>query len=210
MFERGTRQSSSDATVIWNDSAINSDRMSFAALQEEDPYLSNLWICDVNLTDDQELFMEHLIAHLNHPRVVSLQATANALNALMPWKAVPENHMSFDTTTRSLPYFSPFAVSHGGSPCRTSRTLSTSLFYVCSPLLQLFANPFSEIRTRLTSEPSTAYPRDERDQQVMWHWMNFSSFQARTAATGLHRIIPNATWVLRAALEDFYPVTVEQ
>lgn len=50
--------------------------------------------------------MEHLIAHLNHPRVVSLQATANALHALMPWKAVPENHMSFDTTTRSLSFSS--------------------------------------------------------------------------------------------------------
>ncbi|KAK3502908.1 hypothetical protein B0T13DRAFT_446192 [Neurospora crassa] len=46
--------------------------------------------------------MEHLIAYLNHPRVMSLPATANALNALMPWKTVPENSMSFDTTTRSL------------------------------------------------------------------------------------------------------------
>ncbi|EAA27810.1 hypothetical protein GE21DRAFT_6032 [Neurospora crassa] len=102
MLERGNRHSSSGATIISNKSAIDSDPMSFAALEEEDPYLPNLWIRDVNLTDDQELVMEHLIAHLNHPRVVSLQATANALNALMPWKTVPEHHMSFDTTTRSL------------------------------------------------------------------------------------------------------------
>ncbi|EGO59320.1 hypothetical protein NEUTE1DRAFT_99495 [Neurospora tetrasperma FGSC 2508] len=112
MLERGTRQSSSDATVISNDSAINSDRMSFASLEEEDPYLPNLWICDVNLTDDQELAMEHLIAHLNHPRVVSLQATANALNELMPWKAVPENYMSSDTTTHSLSSISSMQLKH--------------------------------------------------------------------------------------------------
>ncbi|KAK1775248.1 hypothetical protein QBC45DRAFT_422889 [Copromyces sp. CBS 386.78] len=54
------------------------------------------------------------------------------------------------------------------------------------------------------------YPRDERDQEVIWHWISFSSFQARTAASGLHRIIPAATWVLRAAIEDFHPVSIEQ
>lgn len=44
----------------------------------------------------------------------------------------------------------------------------------------------------------------------MGHWINFSSFQARTAAIGLHKTLPAATWVLCAALEDFHPVTIEQ
>ncbi|KAK3400273.1 hypothetical protein B0T20DRAFT_496677 [Sordaria brevicollis] len=69
-------------------------------LEGEDPYLPNLWICGANLTDDQELVMEYLIAHLNHPRVVSVQAAADAIHKLLPVKNIPENNKSSNATTR--------------------------------------------------------------------------------------------------------------
>ncbi|KAJ4413626.1 hypothetical protein N0V85_003486 [Neurospora sp. IMI 360204] len=231
---------------------MNSDLMSLTALEGEDPYLPNIWICDVNLTDDQELVMEHLIAHLNHPRVVSLQATANAIHALMPLKTVPENYMSSDTTARPLSSSSTqlrhpaarvmrefwcvfFDVAKNIPHWHPAQERLQNLIKNLADLYEagaevekkewmrrerdgLGANPFCHL-TWWEPLPYFSdslykfvlpYPRDERDQEVMWHWTNFSSFQARTAATGLHRIIPTATWVLRAALEDFHPVTIEQ
>ena len=46
--------------------------------------------------------MEHLIAHLNHPRVVSLQATADAIYGLMPLKTVPEGNEPSDVIVSPL------------------------------------------------------------------------------------------------------------
>ncbi|KAK1775247.1 hypothetical protein QBC45DRAFT_13462 [Copromyces sp. CBS 386.78] len=96
------RHSSSCATAFSGASTMDSGPTSFPEMEAEDPYLPNLWICDVKLTDDQELVMEHLIAHLNHPRVVSLQATANAIYALMALQTVSENYKSSDTSACPL------------------------------------------------------------------------------------------------------------
>lgn len=81
----------------------SSETSSGPDLEGEDPYLPNLWIRGANLTNDQELVMEYLIAHLNHPRVVSVQAAADDLHKLMPLKNVPENNKPSDATARPPP-----------------------------------------------------------------------------------------------------------
>ncbi|KAK3955807.1 hypothetical protein QBC32DRAFT_376405 [Pseudoneurospora amorphoporcata] len=207
------RHSSSRTTAFSGASTTDSAPTSFPEMEAEDPYLPNLWICDVNLTDDQELVMEHLIAHLNHPRVVALQATANAIYTLMTLQTVPKNYTSSDTWAHPLSS-SSIQLRH---PAARERLQS-----LIKKLADLYeAGAEVEKKEWMSSENdgrgtnfsplaiSHAYPCDERDQEVIWHWTSFSLFQARTAASGLHRIIPAATWVLRAAIEDFHPVSIE-
>lgn len=221
-------------------------------LEGEDPYLPNLWICGVNLTDDQELVMEYLIAHLNHPRVVSVQAAADAIHKLMPLKSVPENNKPSDATARPPPSAS---MQSEHSAAKMMREFWCMFFDVAKNIpnwhpaqgrLQHLIRKMVDLyeagaeaekkewmsreRDGLGTRPfchltwweplpyfsdslykfKLPYPRDERDQEVMCHWINFASFQARSAATGLHRVIPTATWVMHAALEDFHPLTIEQ
>ena len=93
------KRSSSGATAISGGSTIDAGLASFPDLRGEDPYIPNLWIYWVDFTDEQGLVMEHLVAHLNHPRVVSVEATANAIYGMLPLKTVPVTNVASDATT---------------------------------------------------------------------------------------------------------------
>ncbi|KAH7630500.1 hypothetical protein B0T09DRAFT_283926, partial [Sordaria sp. MPI-SDFR-AT-0083] len=245
------RHSSSGTTAFSGASTMESDPTSFPEMEGEYPCLPNLWICGVDLTDDQELIMEHLIEHLNHPRILSSEATADAVYSLMPLKTVPEGNGPSDTLARPLSsnsmelrhpaasvmreFWCIFDVAKNVPHWHPAQERLQNLIKKLADLYETDAEVTKKEWTSRENDgrgtnPSShriwwdplpyfldslfkfvlPYPRDERDQDVMWHWTNFSWFQARTAATGPHSIIPAATWVLRAALEDFHPVTIEQ